>query len=118
MNWLAMSVPPRTVRAVMTFAGTPGREREAAEAWAFELTYYFTRAVGEQPEVTYEDGVYTCTGLMTTTHPGDSAPVTFFNAGEPYSLDFCADPERRKVLRELYPRRAFRFDGRDAVSVR
>lgn len=62
---------PRLVLAGARFSGGPGREREAAEAWAFELKAYFKRGVGEQPEVIFADGVYTVTGLMQTTHPGD-----------------------------------------------
>lgn len=90
--------------AIMKFAGTPGREREAAEAWAFELTYYFLRRVGEQPRVSYANGVYTCEGLMTTTHPGDSYPVTEFDkdAYPEANLDFCVSPERRARIRRLY----------------
>jgi hypothetical protein len=61
----------QTVTAVTRFRGGPGREAEAAEAWAFELTYYFTRGVSEPPTVSYANGVYTCTGLMQTTYPGD-----------------------------------------------
>jgi hypothetical protein len=104
---------PRQVTAITRFRGGPGREQEAAEAWAFELTYYFARAVGEQPEVTYENGVYTCTGLMQTTHPWDG-PVTNFDSGaEPWSLDYCVNGDRRERLRESYPRRGTWFDGRD-----
>lgn len=64
-------VPARVLPASAQFTGPPGREREAAEAWAFEMKAYFTRGVGEQPAVTYEGGTYTVTGLITTTHPGD-----------------------------------------------
>lgn len=104
----------RTVEAVMCFSAGPGREQEAAEAWAFELTYYFTRGVGEQPRVEYADGVYTVTGLMTTTHPGDHGSPVIFNPGSPPgSLDFCLAPERQASLRELYLTRGMRFDGRD-----
>ena len=103
----------RTVTAVTRFRGGPGREAEAAEAWAFELTYYFTRGVGEPPAVSYANGVYTCTGLMQTTDPGDKAPVTEFDAdGEPWDLDFCADPGRRARVRAEYPERRVWFDGR------
>jgi len=64
--------------------------------------------------VEYADGVYTCTGLMQTTHPGDRSPVTVFDAySEPWGLDFCADPGRRKLVRELYPCLGTWFDGRD-----
>lgn len=66
-----MGTEPRLLRAGARFAGGPGREREAAEAWAFEMKVYFKRGVGEQPHVTYENGVYTVTGLIQTTHPGD-----------------------------------------------
>lgn len=62
---------PRLVLAGAQFTGTPGREREAAEAWAFEMAAYFKRGVGEQPEVTYSGGVYTVVGMIQTTHPGD-----------------------------------------------
>jgi len=62
---------PRQVRAGAQFTGRPGREREAAEAWAFEMTAYFKRGVGEQPVVSYAGGVYTVIGLIQTTHPGD-----------------------------------------------
>lgn len=95
------------------FRGGPGREQEAAEAWAFELTYYFLRGVGEAPQVTYSDGVYTCEGLMSTTHPWDRAPVTDFDSGsEPWDLDFCGDPDRRERLRNLYADRQPRWDDR------
>jgi hypothetical protein len=104
----------RLVTAVFRFYGGPGREQEAAEAWAFELTYYFLRGVGEQPSVTYDAGVYTVSGLMQTTHPGDRSPVTVFNGdSEPASLDFCVNPDRMASLREMYPRRTLRWDGRD-----
>lgn len=62
---------PRLVLAGARFTGTPGREREAAEAWAFEMKAYFHRGVGEQPQVTYDHGTYTVIGLIQTTHPGD-----------------------------------------------
>lgn len=103
----------RNVIAVARFKGGPGREQEAAEAWAFELTYYFTRGVGEAPEVTYEDGVYTCRGLMQTTHPGDSDVTVFDRDRPPWDLDSAADPGRRRVLRDLYSRHALYFDGRE-----
>ena len=103
----------RTVTAVVRFRAGPGREREAAEAWAFELTYYFLRGVGEQPQVTYAGGVYTCTGLMTTSHPGDADDVTVFESTA--DLDFCMAPDRQKLLRDLYPARG-RFDGRSEGS--
>jgi hypothetical protein len=110
----ALQTPVRQVTAVARFRGGPGREAEAAEAWAFEMVYYFTRAVGEPPRVEYADGVYTCTGLMQTTHPGDRSPVTVFDSkSEPWDLDFCADPARQERVRELYPRRGIWFDGRD-----
>lgn len=107
--------PARVVHAVFQFRGGPGREQEAAEAWAFELTHYFLRAVGEQPLVEYSNGVYTCTGLMTTTHSQDTAPVTVFNRGEPSGLDWCVNQQRRRVLRESSARIGpeHRFDGRD-----
>jgi hypothetical protein len=105
-----MMTEPRVVIAICQFRGGPGREAEAAEAWAFELTYYFTRGVGEPPEVTYSDGVYTCKGLMTTTHPGDRDP-TWFDEGRPWDLDFGGE-ERRERLRKLYAERTMRFDGR------
>jgi hypothetical protein len=108
---LMTAAEPRQVTAVIRFRGGPGREREAAEAWAFELTYYFTRGVGEPPQVTWADGIYTCTGLMQTTHPGDLEPVTDF--GEAVLLDPVFWPARERHLRELYPRRPLWFDGRD-----
>lgn len=103
---------PRQVIAIARFRGGPGREAEAAEAWAFELTYYFTRGIGEPPQVTYENGIYTCTGLMQTTHPGDR-PVTDFTRDEPWSLDFACGTDRQEFLRKLYLRRGVWFDGRD-----
>ena len=110
----ALQTPVRQVTAVCRFRGGPGREAEAAEAWAFELVYYFTRAVSERPQVEYADGIYTCTGLMQTTHPGDRSPVTDFDSGsEPWDLDFGLDADRRERLRELYARRGIWFDGRD-----
>ena len=38
--------------AVTHFWAGPGREHDAALAWAFELTHYFKRGVGEAPIVT------------------------------------------------------------------
>lgn len=108
----AIHTAPRQVTAVGRFAGPPGREHDAARAWAFELTYYFTRGVGEPPLVTYEHGVYTCTGLIQTTHPGDR-PVTDFTGDEPILLDSQLFEGRDRYLRELYPRRSIWFDGRD-----
>lgn len=64
--------PVRQVLASAQFTGPPGQDREAAEAWAFEMKAYFHRGVGEQPVVTYQGGVYTVTGLIQTTHPGDA----------------------------------------------
>jgi hypothetical protein len=110
-----MRTEPKLVTAVFRFYGGPDREQEAAGAWAFELTYYFLRGVGEQPAVTYDPaaGVYTVSGLMQTTHPGDRSPVTVFNGdSKPSSLDFCVDPCRMATLREMYPRREPRWDGR------
>ena len=52
----ALMTPVRQVTAVMRFSGSPGRDDEAAEAWAFELTCYFLRGVSERPQVTYADG--------------------------------------------------------------
>jgi hypothetical protein len=66
-----MGTEPRLMRAGAWFTGGPGREREAAEAWAFEMKAYFKRGVGEQPQVTYANGTYTVIGLIQTTHPGD-----------------------------------------------
>lgn len=103
---------PRQVTAVARFTGGPGREREAAEAWAFELTCYFTRGVGEPPAVAYEDGTYTCTGIVQTTHPGDR-PVTDFTLDEPWSLDFALGTDRQERLREMYRDRGIWYDGRD-----
>lgn len=62
---------PRLVRAGAWFRGAPGRERDAAEAWAFEMKAYFHRGTGEQPEVSYAAGIYRVIGLIQTTHPGD-----------------------------------------------
>lgn len=63
--------PLRHVLASAQLAGPAGQEREAAEAWAFEMKNYFLRGVGEPPVVTWKDGVYTVTGLISTTHPAD-----------------------------------------------
>lgn len=63
--------PPRNVLARAHFRGRPGREDDAARAWAMELKNYFKRGVGEPPVVTYASGVYQVTGLIQTTHPGD-----------------------------------------------
>jgi hypothetical protein len=103
---------PRQVTAIARFRGGPGRGREAAQAWAFELTYYFTRGTGEPPLVTYENGTYTCTGLMQTTHP-DDREITDFTREGPWSLDFVLNPGREKRLREMYPQRGIWYDGRD-----
>jgi hypothetical protein len=108
-----MRTEPRLITAVFRFRGSPGREQEAAQAWAFELTCYFLRGIGEQPVVTYDAGVYTVSGLMLTTHPLDRSPVTVFNRGEPSSLDFCTNPDRAARLRELYASETIRWDGRD-----
>lgn len=62
---------PRCILAQCQFEGGPGRDTEAAQAWAFELKHYFKRGVGEQPTVTYDNGVYTVIGLIQTTHPHD-----------------------------------------------
>ena len=106
---------PRNVVAVCWFSGGPGREREAAEAWAFELTYYFLRGVGEPPGVIYADGVYTCSGMMTTTHPGDGpGPVIFDKGGPPWDLNFAMNPHRQARLREQYDGGGERYDGRPA----
>lgn len=112
INWGAYQTEPRNVVAIFCFRGGPGREQEAAEAWAFELTYYFTRGVGEPPAVVYRDGVYIVTGLMQTTHPGDSA-ITNFTQGEPWDLDSNDRNGRRDYLRKLYETRPVYFDGRD-----
>ena len=75
---------------------------------------YFLRGVGEAPAVTYDAGVYTVSGLMQTTHPGDRSPVTVFDDGsEPASLDFCTAPDRQAMLRGMYDGRGPRWDGRD-----
>jgi hypothetical protein len=100
--------------AVMRFTGGPGREKDAALAWGFELKYYFTRGVDDDPPaVTYKDGVYTCAGTMTTSHPADRHPVTEFNKDmdDIAPLNFILNPERMAGLRELYPRRSMKFDG-------
>lgn len=104
---------PRQVTAICRFRGGPGREREAAEQWAFELTYYFTRGVGEPPLVTWQDGVYTCTGLIQTTHPGDSEVTDFSQDAWPL-LDSQLRAGRERDLRAMYAERVFRFDGRGA----
>lgn len=103
---------PRLVTAVLRYHDGPGLEQLAAEAWAFDLTYYFTRGVGEAPQVEYEDGVYTMTGLMQTTHPGDHGPVVDFGGGD-MPLDWIMSDERQKVLRGLCGGRLVYFDGRD-----
>lgn len=113
-----MTVPglmtaPRKCVAVFKFKAGPGRERDAALAWGFELRYYFTRGVSDEPpHVVYKNGTYICAGQMITTHPGDSA-ITFFdcNDGEGADLDFCLSPKRMTALREIYGRRGIRFDG-------
>jgi hypothetical protein len=103
----------RNVIAVTRFRGGPGREREAAEAWAFELTYYFKRGIGEPPQVTYAGGVYTCRGIMQTTHPGDRDVTVFDEGAPPWDLDYGVNEERRARLRELYKQSDHFFDGRD-----
>lgn len=103
---------PRQVTAIARFRGGPGREQEAAEAWAFELTYYFTRCTGEPPTVSYADGIYTCTGIMQTTHPGDRE-ITDFTPDEPWWLDYNLNLGRQRSLREHYPDRGVWYDGRD-----
>jgi len=103
---------PRQVTATARFRGKPGREAEAAAAWAFELTYYFTRGTGEAPRVTYADGIYTCTGIMQTTYPGDRL-VTDFTPDEPWSLDYASGHDRQAMLREMYPGLGIWYDGRD-----
>jgi hypothetical protein len=102
----------REVTAVIRFAEPQqGRERDAALAWGFELRYYFGRGVGERaPGVSFSAGVYTCTGQITTTHPGDK-PVTDFTPDEPWNLAYCASSRRRDMLRELWAKRIARFDG-------
>lgn len=120
MTRLGIHTEPRNVYATCRFRAGPGRFEEAAEAWAFELTYYFLRGVGEAPVVQYfpegpETGVYVCTGLMQTTHPGDRDESVFDAPPAPaWDLDRCSDPGRRQYLRDLYERRdpASRFDGR------
>jgi hypothetical protein len=62
---------PRQVRAGAQLAGGPGRELDAAQAWAFELGTYFRRGIEGQPQVMYAGGVYTVIGPIRTTHPGD-----------------------------------------------
>jgi hypothetical protein len=100
------------VTAVCRFRAGPGRERDAAEAWGFELKYYFHRGVGDTPpQVTYVSGVYTCRGTIITTHPGDAGNVVEFGPGG-WDLDFCADAERRAALRQSYRDwQGPRFDG-------
>lgn len=98
---------PRIVTAITRFRGGPGRERDAALAWGFELMYYFLRAPGEAPQlVIYDDGVYTCTGQMMSTHPREPDPADFTRQ-DPWDLDYCLDPQRQAALRRLhaaYPR--------------
>lgn len=108
---------PRLVTAVLRFHDGPGLEQLAADAWAFELTYYFTRGVGERPRVEYEDGVYTVTGLMQTTHPGDHGPVVDFGGGG-NSPGWIMSESRQKTLRDLYRGRPVYFDGRDHGGVK
>jgi hypothetical protein len=107
-----LMTPPRAVTAIARFRGGPGREDEAAQAWAFELTYYFLRGVGEPPLVTYDGEIYTCTGLIQTTHQGDK-PVTDFTGDAPLWLDSALVTARQAYLRALYPQRWCWFDGRD-----
>jgi hypothetical protein len=94
----------REVIAIARFRGGPGREAEAAMAWSFELKYYFHRGINpdQPPQVTYEDGVYTCTGTMVTTHPGDRAITIFDEDADPWDLDFAAGTSRKADLRRLY----------------
>jgi hypothetical protein len=66
-----MGQEPHRVRAGAWFTGGPGREREAAEAWAFEMKAHFMRGAGEPPVVTYANGTYTVIGMIQTTHPAD-----------------------------------------------
>lgn len=109
----AIQTEPRIVTAILQFTGPPGMEAEAADAWAFELTYFFTRGVGEAPVVEYENGVYTVSGPIQTTHPHDPDPARFTQE-PPWSLAGSMEEGRRKDLRELYGRReGVRFDGRD-----
>jgi hypothetical protein len=113
-SWEPIHVPASNVIAIMRFYGGPGRERDAAEAWAFEITYYYLRSVGEQPAVEYTDGVYTVSGMMTTTHPCDRAVTDFCPSGTAIRLDDALAPSRRTKLRTIYPSRCtWRFDGRD-----
>lgn len=101
--------PLRQVTAVLRFTGTPGQEDRAKEAWAFELTYFFLRGVGEAPRiVSYERGTYTVAGLIQTTHPADRDVTEFTPAS---SLDFSLDPGRVEYLKSLYDRGP-KFDGR------
>lgn len=112
-SWTPIHIPVSNVIAIMRFYGEPGRERDAAEAWAFEITYYYLRCVGEQPAVVYQNGIYTVSGMMTTTHPGDRAETDFCPSGTAISLDDALTPSRRTKLRAIYPARAsWRFDGR------
>jgi hypothetical protein len=76
-----LGTTPRLIQAGAWFTGGPGREREAAEAWAFEMKVYFKRGVEGQPQVSYANGTYTVIGLIQTTHPGDQPDaegVTWF----------------------------------------
>lgn len=107
-----MSAEPQQVHATARFFGLPGLEQAAAEAWAFELTYYFLRGVGAAPVVSYENGIYTCTGLIQTTHPADHDPLDF-TPDEPWDLLFSMEPTRQARLRDMYEQPGPKFDGRD-----
>ena len=109
----SLMTEPRQVTAVMQFRGEPEQEARAAEAWAFDLTYYFTRGVGEAPSVSYENGIYTVTGLIQTTHPGDPDTCDRWCGETKPTIDFILSPERQASLRDLYSRRGIYFDGRD-----
>lgn len=131
------------------FWAGPDRLLDAARAWAYDLTYYFKRGVGERPEVLaytseaewqVHDGyygpgwydkalglylnfwpyggrspepltIYVVQGLMTTTHPGDVQPVSYFDKGAAWCLDYSLSQDRQKVLRETMS--GPRYDGRD-----
>ena len=80
--------------ALCHFWAGPDRQHDAALAWAYELTLYFKRAVGEQPLVTahpghavhrwpghpyYGEGWYDTTlGLYLNFWSGGPDPVTVY----------------------------------------
>jgi hypothetical protein len=105
----------RQVTAVARFRAGPGREQQAAQAWAAELTWCFARGTGEEPAVRYDpdEGIYTVTGTIRTTYPFDEAVTCFTPAGPPPGLSWILDPARQQALRDAWSRRAAWFDGHD-----